>query len=119
MTFRSMLPLLTAAALLAGCDAASLAGAKAGSGQPTTAGSPASGSSAFIAGRKWEYAMTVKSAALTTAGTTTIEISDVKDGKATAKVTTSLPPAPAITATNTFDINDKQAFSKEIGRAHV
>ena len=114
-------PLLLLAIATAGCTPAAGVGANVdatastggNTAAPTTGGNAAA-QAYYAAGRMWEYSMKTVTAGNTMNGTIKIEVSEVKDGKATLKVTTTMPPAAAMTHTSTVDVNDQSGFNSAL-----
>ena len=100
---RAILAAACGLSLLGGCTGAAGVGVGAGAG---AAGVP-SPSALYTVGRVMEYVMTSNAAGQNITDTITQEVTEVKDGKATLKVTTK-----AGSSTTTIDLNDKDAFAK-------
>ncbi len=98
---------LAGAALLTGCSGLPGIPGLTGSAGAGAAGAPEL-KSLYTAGRKWEYNLTV----LGTTDTMTMEVTEVKDNKATLKTTVK-----GSSSTSTIDLNDKDAFAKMSGAA--
>jgi hypothetical protein len=114
-------PLLLTTILTAGCTAGATTGANVGTspapGATTapgmTGGTGAAAQAFFAMGRSWDYTMKTTAAGQNFDGTFKIEVSEVKDDKATIKVTTNMPPAAPTSTTQTVSVNDQNAFNAQ------
>lgn len=123
MSKKLIAPALLAAVLMTGClPTANPAATNANpSAAPSTApsagtntGANTGAAAAFFAnGRSWDYTMNTTAAGQAFNGTFKIEVSEVKDGKATLKVTTNMPPAAPTTNVSTVDVNDSNGFNSQ------
>jgi hypothetical protein len=94
---------LTTVAVLTGCNGAAGVGVGAGAGAAANPDMKA----LYTVGKKWEYALTSNAGGQNTSDTQTWEVTEVKDNKATLKITTKAGSASSI-----IDLAETNPYAK-------